>query len=1133
MNSNFHFLLPNWPDVYKQAQEAERHGITAPITSAFYSRLAMELLVNWLYEHDADFIQPTSTGLAARLFEPSFRRQLQPSLLQDLDYIRKVGNRAAHTAKVNSTEAVASLKFFHRFCGWVVRVYLKEAPQIATFDESHIPRQDVAEQSQAELKRLLEENERRIAALEEERLRRMESEAELEKFRKEWTRIQLIKETNKNQPPPPRPFTEEETRKLFIDVLLRDAGWDPAAPNVYEYPLRGIPTPVNPSGSGKADYVLWGKDALPLAVIEAKRTSRDVEEGRTQAEVYADALEQMHGRRPVIFYTNGFKTFLWDDQFYPPREVQGFYTLDELEFLIQRRKSRNDIRGHKADPQIVNRHYQLEAVKRVAEAFADEVGGKLAGRKRAALIVMATGAGKTRTAAAIVDMLVKNGWVKRALFLADRTALVTQAQDAFKGLLPHLSSIDLTKEKEEDTTRLVFSTYPTMLNRIDNLRTGDNRFYGVGHFDLIIVDEAHRSVYQKYQAIFRYFDALMLGLTATPRDEADRDTYELFECELHVPTYFYELDQAVQDKFLVPPKGKEFNLGFLRRGIRYQDLSEEEKAEYEATFRDESGGIPQEIHVKAINEWLFNKDTIDQALNLLMTHGLKVEGGDKLGKTIIFARNHRHAEKIVERFDRQYPQLKGKFCKVIDTYDRFAQKTFEDFKQSGKFPQIAVSVDMLDTGVDIPEILNLVFFKPVYSSAKYWQMIGRGTRLRPDLFGPGQHKEHFLVFDFCGNFDFFDHHPDGLTHQLPLSLSSRLFMAWLELAQLIYRKQLFALHEYRMELLDACHQEVESLFALRDNIQIRQVLEYINQYRDRSRWGLLSYEEENEIRQYLAPLVVLKEEDEAAKRFDLLLLQIQLGKLNEDGTDQAGWKQVQLLAFQLLQLQNIPVVRQQKDLLKQILSDTAIPAQDMEELEAVREGLRSLIRLIPSKKRRIFDTNFADQLEGFKDRDLLGGYARTESYRKRVERLVEENRNHIAIHKLRNNVPLAPAEVEELERMLFAGEGKDAREKFKAELNGQTLGQFIRSLVGLDTNAAKIAFAEFLNRTNLNANQITFINQVIDYLTCNGIIEKRLLAEPPFTDLHHHGIFGLFGEDDQFRIIQIIDGINGNARLAP
>jgi len=1131
MDSNFQFLEKDWPEVYRHARQAEAHGITAPVTSAFYSRLSMELMINWLYENDGELEAPYNSSLSARMYEQTFQQILPPSMYPQLHYIRKEGNIAVHTGKTTPYKALAKLKYLHRFLGWCARLYSDEQPEVPAFKDQYIPEKGAAEKSRAQLAKMQEEVEQRLEELQQERRRRLQAEEEAAKLREKLAALQAVKEKNQNTNVlPPEPYTEAETREQFIDVMLREAGWDPEAPRVREYPVQGLPRSVNKSGRGKADYVLWGADGQPLAVIEAKRTNVEVYQGQHQAELYADCLEQMHGQRPVIFFTNGFTTWIWDDTFYTAREVQGFYTQAELQLLMERRRSRKDIRQLAPKANIAGRHYQLEAIQRVAEAFAAEADGQLRGNKRAALLVMATGAGKTRTSAAIVELLFRANWVKRVLFLADRNALVRQAKKDYKKHLPQLTSIDLTKEQEDHTTRLVFSTYPTIMNRIDGARSEDARLYTPGHFDLIIVDEAHRSVYQKYNAIFRYFDALLLGLTATPKEHADADTYELFDCELRNPTFSYDISEAVRDGFLVPPRGQKVDLGFVRRGIQYSELSEEEQAQYEETFRDEYGEVPESIDAGALNSWLFNQDTIDKVIDYLMENGLRVEGGDKMGKSIIFAKNHKHAQRIAERFDKLYPQYGSKYCRVIDNYDRFAQQLIEDLKKADKYPQIAISVDMLDTGIDIPELVNLVFFKPVYSRAKYWQMVGRGTRLCPDLFGPGADKEFFYIFDFCGNLEFFEHHPEGLVPSRPARLSQRIFEGWLQLAQLLKRE---GMHEdYRHDLLDRCHAEVVRLHERRHNFRVRMVLSYIDALLDRSKWNRLHVSQVSDITEHLAPLVELEEADEAAKRFDQLVLECSVAVVEDSPEKERLLAKIQRSAGQLAAMSNIPAVQQAMPEIERAHDEESLRESGVKGLEDIRQSLRGLLRLVPKKEQVVYQTNFEDTVELLEEKGLLGEYPPLENYAKRVERYIRENREHIAIQKLRKNEPLTSAELDELERLIFENDTLGSREAFVKAFGEKPLGHFVRSIIGLDTAAAKAAFAEFLGRGNLRADQMTFINRLIDYLSHNGIIDKKMLVKPPFTDLHEMGIFGIFEEDEErARVISILEEINRNAEV--
>ncbi len=536
--------------------------------------------------------------------------------------------------------------------------------------------------------------------------------------------------------------------------------------------------------------------------------------------------------------------------------MQGFYTRDELELIVQRRSTRKRLRDVPINEAIVERYYQTRAIRRIGEAFDRD-------NDRKSLIVMATGAGKTRTVIALVDQLMRANWAKRVLFLADRVALVDQAVKNFKKHLPDAAPVNLVTEKNVDG-RVYVSTYPTMMRLIDETSDGRRRF-GVGHFDLVIIDEAHRSVYQKYRAIFEYFDSLLVGLTATPKDEVDFNTYGLFDLERGVPTDAYDLDDAVKDGFLVPMKGMSVPLKFQRQGIRYDDLSEDEKEQWDALEWDD-GQVPNQVEAEAVNKWLFNTDTVDKVLEHLMTRGLKVAGGDRLGKTIIFAKNHAHAEFIAERFNLNYPHYKGAFARVIDFQTEYAQSLIEDFSITEKSPHIAISVDMLDTGIDVPDVVNLVFFKLVRSKTKFWQMVGRGTRLRPNLFGPDKHKEFFYVFDYCQNLEFFSQNPETVDGALNESLGKRLFVRRLELigeldshgkadshrGEAISPAALEAVLDVRRETAELLRREVAAMNL--DNFVVRPKRRLVEKYVSAEPWVTLNSEAMEELTHQVAGL---------------------------------------------------------------------------------------------------------------------------------------------------------------------------------------------------------------------------------------------------------------------------------------
>ena len=769
--SNFSFLPSAFSSIAESATRAEGHILGDPRAACFHARFTLEAAVHWLYRHDPSLRMPYDHSLGALLHEPSFQNLLPQAVLQKTRVIQKVGNQAVHHARpIRQYDAMQVVKELHHICYWLLRTYSPDAPsaQVAWRDDlvpqplkpgEVVPRKEL-EKLEA---RLAEQNEKTLKHQQE----RDALDAELQKLREQLAAIRSQAEAT----PDSHDYSEAQTRQYLIDVDLFRAGWPLDQKRDREYEATGMP---NNKGFGYVDYVLWGDDGKPLAVVEAKRTTVDSAVGQQQAKLYADCLEQMHGQRPLFFYTNGYETWLWDDLVYPPRKVAGFYKKDELQRLILRRSQKSTLDVAQVKDAIVERYYQKRAIGSIFTQFSQA--------RRKALLVMATGTGKTRTAIALVDVLQRAGWVKRALFLADRVSLVNQAVGAFKAHLPESSPVNLVTEKDTEG-RVYVCTYPTMLNLIDQTDGGEARF-GVGHFDLVVIDEAHRSVYQKYGEIFRYFDSLLVGLTATPREEVDKNTYDLFELEPGVPTDAYELQTAVDDGFLVPPRVQQIDLKYPREGIKYDELSDEEKEQWESLdWGDHIEELMrnQGVNATAINSWLFNQDTVDKVLQYLMEHGHKVDGGDQLAKTIIFARNHEHAEFIEERFNHHYKHYKGHFARIIDSHGKYPQSLIDAFSQKEKYPHIAISVDMLDTGIDVPEVANLVFFKPVYSRIKFWQMIGRGTRLCPDLFGPDEHKQDFRVFDFCFNFDFFRENPTGIEAGGAVPLGTRLFRARVQL----------------------------------------------------------------------------------------------------------------------------------------------------------------------------------------------------------------------------------------------------------------------------------------------------------------------------------------------------------------
>lgn len=1142
--SNFDFIKIDFPELYKQSVEAEKYVFTAPKYAALQCRITLELTLNWLYDNDPDYQRPYDTTLAALMYHDDFKKDINSTLLNELTLVRKIGNAAAHGKRVNNKEALICLRSTFRLLSFIGINYNEVSPIIPAFNEAIIPTGEVNDKTIKELQEKSDALEKLLSEkkIQLEKTLELQKENELLKLQLDKQQ-QLVKERKQERQIDvdfeeviPILNSETDTRKLFIDVLLKEAGWDNLKLHRdLEYKVIGMPVSVNPSGIGYVDYVLWDDNGMPLAVIEAKKTLHDSKKGKHQAVLYANCLEQMTSQRPIIFYTNGFETHVWDDLFYPERKVSGFYTKDELQYIIERRNTRKDLRQFQVNRDIAGRPYQLEAIKRVAEALVVTNQNQLKGKNREALLVMATGSGKTRVSAAIVDMLTKSHWAKRVLFLADRNALVTQAKNAFKEHVPHLSAIDLTKEKEDNGTRLVFSTYPTIMNRIDSLKNDDGRFYGAGHFDVIIIDEAHRSVYQKYRAIFEYFDAILIGLTATPKKDIDHNTYSLFNIEDDNPTFAYELNQAVQDKFLVPPKALDVPVKFVHEGIKYSELSDADKLKFEETFIDGASGDEEDIEISksAINKFLFNNETVDVVLDYLMTHGIKVEGGDKLGKTIIFAKNHKHAVFIEDRFNKNYPEWSGKFLRVIDNYESKAQDILEKFCEDKKElePQIAVSVDMMDTGVDAPRVVNLVFFKQVKSYAKFWQMIGRGTRLRPDLFGPGMDKECFMIFDICDNFSFFNEFPDGIKATNSKSLSEKIFEAKLNVLMTIRDNPESTQEEDALALnyTNQLHDVISNLNQ--DRFEVRKHWNLVTEFKNRSRWDNLSIGDVHDLSSNLSGLGAYNEDDdELAKRFDLLVLNFQLVLLSGNKKAEETYvKQIYNIAKNLYKKRNIPKVNEKLGLIRQIQEEEFWRNTNVNIAENLRVELRDLLKFIEKEQVKTVYTDFSDeiQLHKVKEVDIMPTYSRLKSYKDRVESFIRKNKSHLVIDKLHKNIPITPKELELLETFLF-NEELGTKEEYENEYGEQPLGIFIRSIVGLDIEVVNSLFANFIEDKNLKPVQITFIQTLINYLNNNGTLDKKLLTQPPFNEASDDGIIGLFEEHDVRKIVSIINQVNEN-----
>lgn len=1088
-------------------KEAEKSLLVSPATCAILSRRALELSVKWLYSFDNDLKIPYQDNLSSLIHDHTFLSVIDPDLLPLLKYIVKLGNVAVHTnANINREEAILSLHNLHQFVSWIDYCYSDQFTD-SSFDETLLQISEEKRTRPEELKDLYDRLSAKDINLEQIRKENAEHRKQLTQKRVENTKQY---DFNVDE------ISEFETRKRYIDLDLKLAGWEFNKDIQVEVEVQHMP---NQSGQGAVDYVLFGDNGKPLAVVEAKRTSKDPNVGKQQAKLYADCLEMMYGQRPIIFYTNGFETYMWDDMEYPARRVSSFYNKEELSLLIDRRSMKVLLDPVYINDDITNRYYQKEAILSVCQAIRQ--------KQRKTLLVMATGSGKTRVSISIVDVLTRHNYVKNVLFLADRKTLVTQAKNNFSRLLPNLTLCNLLDNKDNpEESRMVFSTYPTMMNAIDEVKRKDGKkLFTSGHFDLIIVDESHRSIYKKYRSIFEYFDGMLLGLTATPKDELDKNTYEVFDLENGVPTYAYELEQAVNDEYLVDYRTVETKFKFLESGVQYDQLSDEEKEKYEETFDDELGEM---IDSSALNNWLFNDDTIDQVLRMLMERGIKVEGGDKLGKTIIFAKNHNHAVQIVKRFDVLYPEYTGKFASVIDYNINYYQTLIDDFSDRNKSPQIAVSVDMLDTGVDIPEVVNLVFFKKVRSKAKFWQMIGRGTRLCEDLLGIGEDKKEFLIFDFCGNFEFFRADQKGTEGRMVQSLTEKIFNTKVELIRELQDLQAQE-EDYIMHRQELVQQALAQLSSLDDdNFRVRQHLKYVRKFKNKDSWVSLSMMDINEMKEHISPILVPLTDDELAKRLDYLMFTIELAKMQNNNATRPIRSVVQT-AEGLSKLGTIPQVMEQKYIIDKVLTEEFWKEADILELESVREALRELIKFLEKETQKVYYTNFKDEIIEINENTSMYHENDLRSYQKKVSRYLQEHRDQLAVFKLRSNEQLTHQDIQSLEDILWKELG--TREDYEKEYGDTPVTKLVRQIVGLDPKAANTAFSEFLTNEQLNVNQVRFVKLIVDYVVKNGIMDKRVLQEEPFKTVG--SIVELFQDNIDYAkgIIGVIDQINHNSEV--
>ena len=1117
--SNFEFLKSTneYALFAPAAIEAERVYSSAPAMCAVGCRKALELAVKWVYSADNTMQMPYKDNLQSLIHEPSFRFAVDYNTWGKLPFIIKLGNLAVHTEKsVQKSDALASLKGLFEFIQWVDYCYGLHYEE-RTFDENLIPTERVIIDTKKikEQESLLDEKNAEIEALREQ-IKQMSAQYTAEKGEHQQNR------TFKSQD-----LSEFKTRKIYIDVDMKQMGWKFTGIDAdvqEEYPVEDMAGVVGQKGY--CDYVLFGKDGMPLAVVEAKRTSKDPNSGRKQVMLYADCLERKFGRRPMMFTTNGFETYFWDDQTAPQRRVSGIFSKDDLQKMINRRSECMDLMAVPIDDKITDRYYQKEAIRAVCEQIQRGF--------RKHLLVMATGTGKTRTASSLTDVLSRGKQVTNILFLADRTALVKQAKDDFKNYLPDMSLCNLCTNKDDRNARIVFSTYPTMLNAIDDIKSKDGtRLFTPAHFDLIIIDESHRSIFKKYRVIFEYFDAIMVGLTATPKTEVDRNTYDFFEMEHGVPTYAYDYETAVyQDHVLVPYYNYEVHTKFLDEGIVYDDLSEKDKERFEEDF-GEDGFVPEYISSAAMNKFIFNELTVDTVLQDLMERGIHVAGGDRIGKTIIFAQNKRHAEFIVERFNKLYPKYKGTFAQRVVHDDAYAQTVIDDFKIADKLPFIAVSVDMMDTGIDVPECVNLVFFKKVHSKTKFWQMIGRGTRLCKGLTcidridGEYTDKRRFLIFDYCGNFEYFRAHKEGFESKETKTLSENIFGKQVRLISLLQEND-YAEEDYRnwrKVLSDTCLQQIRALNTELTAVKLK--LRYVEKYKKESAFALLSEGDKGELLQHIAPLIQVDDTDELAKRFDNFMYGMMLAWAEHTPAFKYAKKQLCSIASALEQKVSIPQIKEKLDMIQSINSDDFWNANDILLFEKIREELRELIKFLDSDAgKEPIITRLTDPIILQQDGEQLDSAYDFEDYRKKVNRYIDEHSNSLVIHKLTHNIGLTNDDYQELERIFTSELG--SKNDYEREFGDTPFGLLVRKIAKLDHEAAMQAFSKFINDESLNQRQIAFVHKIINHMEQNGYMDNVSdLQKPPFDK--PISFIRLFDAKTRTALMQAINAVRDNA----
>ena len=1132
MKTNFSFLIETEEyNIFSNAcLDAENVANSAPALSVSGSRKALELAVKWVYAADQNMELPTGRyTLQDLLHERCFLQEVDAEIRSRMQYIVRMGNYGIHTGnKYTSGDAILSLSILFDFIQWIDYCYGSSYEE-RKFDEKLIPASDNQnDESVARLKDELEKQKESTTQLIDQKDKKIESLLKLlENQQAEFAKAKT--ENTKSRTFSAQDLSEYETRKRYIDADLKLLGWE-FSQNVKrdcietELKVHGMPVDDSEDGKGTGfvDYVLYGNNGDIIAIIEAKRSSFDAKKGTHQAELYADCIRKATGKKPLIFNTNGFETYLWDKETGPQRPVSGLFSKEDIQHLLNLREMRKSLKDITVNEKITDRHYQKAAIRAVCENIERDV--------RRSLIVMATGTGKTRVAASITDVLCRGGYVKNVLFLADRKSLVEQAKSSFLSYLGDTYTYcNLVENKDEKEARMVFSTYPTIYNAIHSEKREDGqRLFSEGHFDLIFIDEAHRSIFNKYAALFDYFDAYVVGLTATPKDMDSASTYEFFHMNSKMPTSLYEYDEAVyKDHVLVPFHNIEVSTQLMDEGLHYDELSAEEQDAYEEEFVDEEGNLEESQPPEDINKKIMNKDTVDKVLNDLMTNGLRDAGGNHVGKTIIFAQNKNHAKFIVDRFNALYPEYNGTFCRYVTCSEDYSENLIKKFKNAEGEPVILVSIDMMDTGVDVPEVVNLVFFKQVKSKIKFLQMIGRGTRLCSNLFGEGRNKTCFYIFDYLRNFEFFRVNKDGKessSADSPVCILCRNRVSLIvHLQHVDYIDDEY--QDFRKMLVDKVFTQICELKA--DRIDVKKQRRYVEKYKNKSSFDCISDLELTELTKYIAPLVSEPGEDDDAIAFDNLVYGIMLNLIRKGKGLKRYQKVIQSRANILLtKKMTIQAVKNKAAELKEVMDDKYWDSATILELEKRRCELRELMKYAKGEAGAIHYTEFEDTWTDRTEGEEFSFNDDYQDYEMKVNAYLTTHSDTVPVYKLRHNQPLSEVDYEMLSHILTEELG--TKEDYEKTFQDTPLGKLVRKIAKLDHEATMQLFSEYIDEQKWNSQQIAFVKTLIHYVEEHGYVDDMaVFLKPPFdkpvTFIH------LYSAQDQQKIMGIVNEINDNA----